>query len=115
MDNNKRKAINKLTTDKINNFYDRKKEIMNTVDNLSQPFFDYISPGDVFEYNQYFRSGMGYIEYTAEFNLSDDGYPNISEFFRIGDWKINTTDMSIEEIKNEIIKYLYRRVKKKGK
>lgn len=115
MEENKRKVINELTTERINDFYDRKKEIMDTVDKLSQTLFDYISPGDVFEYNQYFRSGMAYIKYSAEFNLSEEGYPNISEFFRIGDWKINTTDISVEEIKDEIIKYLYRRVKRRKK
>lgn len=113
MDNNKRKVINELTTEKINNFYDRKKEIMKTVDKLNEIFNEHISPENVCEYNQ---TCMGrYIEYTAGFNLSEDGYPNISEYFKIGCWKINTTDMSVEEIKDEIIKYLYRRIKRKGK
>lgn len=113
MDNNKRKVINELTTDKINNFYERKNEIMKTVNKLSEIFNEYVSPENVYEYNQ---ACMGkYIEYFAEFNLSEDGYPNFSEFFKIGSWKINVTDMSIGDIEDEIIKYLYRRVKKRGK
>lgn len=113
MDDIKRKAINELTTERINNFYERKNEIMKAVNKLSEIFNEYVSSENVYEYNQ---ACMGkYIEYSAEFNLSEDGYPNFSEFFKIGSWKINVTDMSIGDIEDEIIKYLYRRVKKRGK
>lgn len=54
-------------------------------------------------------------DYFVKFKLSDSNYPEIYEFLKIYSHEIDTTGMTVDEIKDEVIKYLYRDVKKKEK
>lgn len=106
MDNNKRKVINELTTEKINNFSKRKKDVMEFMQKMCDAFSGYHLP-------YYFDEDC--YDYFVKFELSDSNYPEIYEFLKIYSREIDTTGMTVEEIKDEVIRYLYRDVKKKGK
>ncbi len=53
-------------------------------------------------------------DYFVKFELSDSNYPEIYEFLKIYSHEINTTGLTVDEIKDEVIKYLYRDLKRKG-
>lgn len=106
MDNNKRKVINEVTTEKINDFSKRKKDIMEFMQKMCDAFSGYHLP-------YYFDEDC--YDYFVKFELSDSNYPEIYEFLKINSHEIDTTGMTVEEIKDEVIRYLYRDVKKKGK
>lgn len=106
MDNNRRKVINELTTERINNFSKRKKDVMEFMQKMCDAFSGYHLP-------YYFDEDC--YDYFAKFELSDSNYPEIYEFLKIYSHEIDTTGMTVEEIKDEVIRYLYRRIKRKGK
>lgn len=106
MDNNKRKVINELITERINDFSKRKKDIMEFMQKMCDAFSGYHLP-------YYFDEDC--YDYFVKFELSDSNYPEIYEFLKIYSHEIDTTGMTVEEIKDEVIRYLYRDVKKKGK
>ena len=106
MDNNRRKVINELTTERINNFSKRKKDVMEFMQKMCDAFSGYHLP-------YYFDEDC--YDYFVKFELSDSNYPEIYEFLKICSPEIDTTGMTVEEIKDEVIRYLYRNVKKKGK
>lgn len=103
MDDIKRKAINELTTERINNFSKRKKEVMEFMQKISEAFSGLHLP-------YYFDED----DYFAKFELSDSNYPEIHEFLKIYSHEIDTTGLTVDEIKDEVIKYLYRDLKRKG-
>ena len=106
MDNNRRKVINELTTERINNFSKRKKDVMEFMQKMCDAFSGYHLP-HCFDEDCY--------DYFAKFELSDLNYPEIYEFLKIYSHEIDTTGMTVDEIKDEVIRYLYRNTKKKGK
>ena len=99
MDNNKRKVINELTTERINNFSKRKKEVMEFMQKMTEAFNGYHLP-------YFFDEDC--CDYFVKFELSDSNYPEIYEFLKIYSHKIDTTGMTVDEIKDEVIRYLYR-------
>ena len=106
MDNNKRKVVNELITERINDFSKRKKDVMEFMQKMCDAFSGYHLP-------YYFDKDC--YDYFVKFELSDSNYPEIYEFLKICSHEIDTTGMTVEEIKDEVIRYLYRNVKKKGK
>lgn len=106
MDNNKRKVINELTTERINNFSKRKKDVMEFMQKMCDAFSGYHLP-------YYFDEDC--YDYFVKFELSDSNYPEIYEFLKICSHEIDTTGMTVNEIKDEVIRCLYRNLKKKGK
>lgn len=106
MDNNKRKVVNELITERINDFSKRKKDVMEFMQKMCDAFSGYHLP-------YYFDEDC--YDYFVKFELSDSNYPEIYEFLKICSHEIDTTGMTVEKIKDEVIRYLYRNVKKKGK
>ena len=106
MDNNKRKVINELTTERINDFSKKKKEVMEFMQKMSEAFNGRYLP---------YSFDEDCCDYFAKFELSDSNYPEIYEFLKIYSHEIDTTGLTVHEIEDEVIKYLYRNVKKKGK
>lgn len=106
MDNNKRKVVNELITERINDFSKRKKDVMEFMQKMCDAFSGYHLP-------YYFDEDC--YDYFVKFELSDSNYPEIYEFLKICSHEIDTTGMTVEEIKDEVIRYLYRRIKRKGK
>lgn len=105
MDSKKRKVIDELTTERINNFSKRKTEVMEFMQKMCDAFSGYHLPYS-FDEDCY--------DYFAKFELSDSNYPEIHEFLKIYSHEIDTTGMTVDEIKDEVIKYLYRDLKRKG-
>ena len=106
MDNNKRKVIKELITERINDLKKKKKDVMEFMQKMCDAFSGYHLP-------YYFDEDC--YDYFVKFELSDSNYPEIYEFLKIYSHEIDTTGMTVEEIKDEVIRYLYRDVKKKGK